>query len=251
VSKLHGPFVSYLIEKTSFPQLALLELCHKGFPYVGEMPHYELDVADKSKHEATITVEELWEGRTSSNQDIIKSLKPSGDPQEFRMKTCEEANSGCNSYPVTLGPVHLESGPFSRRFGVTQTKETVDENGNTFEVEALRTVDHETECGKNLSVKSTQTTIHATVDYMMAMLQFLLQFFSPLMWKQDIKGAFRTLPIRHDQLQFGWFAYWHQHKIWTAQHKCFNFGCTSSVRGWDLSGAFITWVLQTDAMVAV
>ena len=86
------------------------------------MPEYVLDVADKQKQEATVSLYELWESRTTSNEDTINSLKSHENSQAIHDKTCDEASCGCNSSPVALKPEHMQDGFLSRLLGIVKQK---------------------------------------------------------------------------------------------------------------------------------
>ena len=71
------------------------------------------------------------------------------------------------------------------------------------------------------------------------------------MWREDIKGAFRCLPIHHANLWASWVAFMCEGVPVVAGHRALNFGSVASVLGWHAFCEFLSWVLRVDVRVAV
>ena len=123
VSKLHAPFIEWLIEESGCPQTDLPEFCHKGFSYVGTMPEYKLDSVEKTKVMWSMTPEDLWNSRVESNQKILGSLWGSEYDDEVHEKTIQDAEEGCNTVPEEAIESRCEDVCLTRRMVVPEFKE--------------------------------------------------------------------------------------------------------------------------------
>ena len=206
---------------------------HEGFPYIGELPELSYYTRPTNKSAAYLKEHELLQGRRQKNLDILKKLKPSEDDDAVMKKTREEAAEGFTDTPRPLKPEDIDNFTFARRIGVMEWRDHLFSSDGTAGDFRLRNVDHETE---SLVSEATSWPQALTVDGPDTLVWMILWMLSsairPLLFKCDVKSAFRRCPIYWRHIHHAAVIFLYQDTPWIAIHKTTNVGAISSVHAW-------------------
>ncbi len=233
VSELHGPFVDWLIKRYQLTDTALVEDLQTGFKMVGDFLPLGLQAEPDPSAELLLDPDDLWRLRHQTNALLLDSLTPSPNGSVLNEQAMEEYHLGAMTEPVPLAQIDLDQVLLARRFAVEQIK--VDEHDK--EYLSHRLVDHLTESGHNPATRLNEKLQNDRLDLFLAMVNFMmLTGIDFTLFKEDIKRAFRKLPVFVQHLRLMWVAWMTGSQIWCQGHLASPFGATASVRAWHRFG---------------
>ena len=120
------------------------------------------------------------------------------------------------SEPEPLTWWHVCNCNMSRRLAAREFR--IDENAEVYE--RTRAVDDETESGVNYAARPVDKLRHETTEDLTQVILWLLEAGRyPVLWKRDLRKAFRGVPIAPEHLDLSWVVWSHDNVVYVAQHK--------------------------------
>ena len=231
--------VRELIAATGHPDETLPDVLLSGFPLLGRLPRSGARAEPCAPGEYDSEVQ-LREQRKEKNREVIAAIRPSEWDVDLLMETTKDCDAGLMTDLRPLQESDLENVTLTRRLPVRETRITSEGL-----VERTRVVDHATESGLNPATGATGRVQHDTLDVLLLMLsQMLTLRVRPRLWKQDVRKAFRCVPIDQRHQEYSWVVFGVRGRLWVARHLGCPFGATASVHNWHRLGALVVTVAR-------
>ena len=235
VSGLHCPLIKWLVDKYDFPCKSLPMRCAYGFQFAGSLDPCGVSCVSGAPVKEQFELDEVRQRRRETNEWILGKLKQSEFSADLMTSTLDDAAEGMMTEPIPLCEVDLGAVSLTRRLAVREERS---KGWRT------RAVDHFTESFINLVTRPVDRVRHDTIDVLIFILKaFLSADISPLMWKRDVRKAFRKLPVDQSFKDLCWVVFLHNGVAWCSQHLGMPFGSVSAVYAWHRFGGFISWLL--------
>ncbi len=234
VSQLHGPFIQYLCDKMDYEDSTLVHRLQVGFDYLGDIEPGHVGSDEFVDGSWRPSPQGLWEQREDTNRTILASLHHSEHEDGVMDETIADAQEGFMTLPQEVTGHNTADVVLSPRLPVREWRE---KDGK--EYERTRVTDDESKSSVNFATRMQEKLRCETLDTMTYMLTFMLacgRF--PLMWKQDVRKAFRACPIFWRHLPFAHVCFLWQGKRYMSGHRSMPFGTISAVAAWHRLGAF-------------
>ena len=239
VRRFNVPVIRELIAATGHTDSSLPDDLLCGFPLVGRLPRSGARAVACEPGEFD-SLETLRRDRRAKNLDVIAAIRPSEFDCDVWENTLKDVTAGLMSDLRPLQESDLDNYTLTRRLPVRETRSTAEG-----QVERTRVVDHATESGLNPATAPTERVMHDTLDVLLLMLRQMLTLgVQPRMWKQDVRKAFRCVPIAPEHQEFSWVVFGIQGRLWIARHLGCPFGATASVHNWHRVGALVVTVAR-------
>lgn len=234
--RFHLPFVQWLIEDIGHADTSLATRLQHGFQYVGVLDKSYVGVKNSAPIREEYTVQQLRGDRQELNDLVTGKLKELPFSDDAHAAALEDAGEGFMSVPQPLENLSMEEASVSRRLPVRETRV---KNGEF--VERTRIVDHKSESNINMATAPQETLEHDTIDALVWIsLKLMAADLVPVLWKRDLRKAFRGCPIQAEDLDLTWVAWIHEGVRWVARHLGMPFGTTSAVYAFHRVGALLS-----------
>lgn len=229
VGRLNGPFVDWLVNLIGFKDKTLVSCLQCGFTFAGDIEFGGEAATEIVDEICRPEVQDLWEQRTVINKQVMEALHLSGYGGDVHQETLADAAVGFMSSPKVLVMEEVFDVLLSQRLPVRETRM---KKGP--EIERVRVIDDGSASYLNYASRCKETIRCETVGVLLHILSVLVSSQrSPLMWKQDVSNAFRSMPILHIQLWMAVGTEMYQGKPMYAGHRGMPFGTVSAVMAWN------------------
>ena len=208
-----------------------------GFPFVGVMPALQAATVEDPKPRPAISVQELQELMSTSNELVVAKLKESEFAEQVFKQTYEDFEKGWMTEPREINDKDMRCSCMARRIPVEEYREHA--GGYRY-----RMVDHHSENLINAATLTQRKLIHDTLDHLWKVLVMYMEADQYCcLSKGDVASVYRMLPILPEHVRYEAIVFMYRGKKMISFHKRLSFGGVSSVWGWH-------WWAATAATVA-
>ena len=223
--------------KTGAPLYGGLEACGMGEQVVFVEP---------------VPIDRLKQDCARSNMYLLEQLVEAEHGDELFEITIADAKLGRMTHPVRVEELDVSELRLSPRFAVVQG-EHADGRPKVRAVDNLSWAAAPSDSAKRMSKKRMrEVSVNGhcglrekiTHDHLDSLLQIVQLFVLgcqsvPVLWKADIKSAFRRIPLQSSHTWAAGVAFKVRGQVWVSMHKACPFGALASVHAWERVGRLL------------
>ena len=234
--KIHGPLLREIIHATRWPDTNLVRDFQLGFPFIGKMPEAYEGVHFKLPKDTPKEISIVTENLEAKNKEMLRSVRETDYAEDLYSKTDADVEKQRMTPLRPLTARDVKTKRLTRRFPVRER------HGEAKEWRT-RPCDHYTECEMNPTIATVDAPDQHGLDIFIVMLIWFLRVgLIPRMWKRDVSGAFRCIPIFYKHLKHAFIVFKHV-ILWIAGHLSMPFGSVASVHSWHRYSTFVVFML--------
>lgn len=182
-----------------------------------------LDTEKGEKKYEDFTVKEMEEQRRILNDNVMSRVKETEWSKDWMEQMVEDADEGMMARASVLDEETLKSKNMTRAIPVREWRP---KGWRT------RVVYHYTESAHNAATHLKGRITHQTTDCLVVMILMMLRAqVCPVMWKRDIRKAFKSLPVMVGHHWYSYIVFAFSGHYYAALQYSMPFGCIAAVFG--------------------